>query len=113
MAFDGRYIWMTNGDNNNVSKIDVTKNAIVDTVQVENTPANIAFDGRYIWVANWWSNSVRRPSIAANAVSGIESSGNGLLIGDFMECANTSSRRGLPLQAELRRLAALQSVPPA
>jgi YVTN family beta-propeller protein len=56
-AFRGA-IWMTNGSDDTVSRIDPTKRSVIDTIDVGGGPAGIAGGGGAIWVANSTSRSV-------------------------------------------------------
>ena len=60
VAFDGAFIWVVNEFSFNVSKINVTTNAVVATVGVGSAPTGVAFDGTDMWVANFNSNNVSK-----------------------------------------------------
>jgi YVTN family beta-propeller protein len=52
VAFDGTNIWVTNGFDGTVSKIDAVTGMVADTITVGNSPSAVAFDGTNIWVTN-------------------------------------------------------------
>ncbi len=56
-AFRGA-IWMTNGSDGTVSRLDPTTRSVVDTIDVGGRPAGIAGGEGAIWVANSTSRSV-------------------------------------------------------
>ena len=51
IAFDGTHIWVTNYNDNTVSRIDVS-NYVGADVDVGSSPSDAAVDGNNIWVAN-------------------------------------------------------------
>jgi YVTN family beta-propeller protein len=67
VAFDGAHIWVTNYNENSVSKIDIVTN-VVATVPVGTNPRGVAFDGVHIWVANSGEDTVSKIDIVTNAV---------------------------------------------
>ncbi|NQE46227.1 hypothetical protein C5S31_09430, partial [ANME-1 cluster archaeon GoMg2] len=67
VAFDGAHIWVTNYNENSVSKIDIVTNAVA-AVPVGTNPRGVAFDGEHIWVINSGDNSVSKIDIVTNAV---------------------------------------------
>jgi YVTN family beta-propeller protein len=68
LAFDGTHIWVADYFHNNVKKIDIKTNAIVDTVDVGQRPYGVVFDGTHIWVGNHHGHNVRKIDVETNAV---------------------------------------------
>ena len=60
MAFDGANIWVTNGADDTVSKLQASDGANLGTFPVGDAPVGVAFDGANIWVANHFSRSFRK-----------------------------------------------------
>src|SRR5437762_1056318 len=52
LAFDGANIWVTNSDDNTVTKLRASDGAPQGTFAVGDVPAFITFDGENIWVGN-------------------------------------------------------------
>jgi len=50
LAFDGRHMWVTNENDNNLSIFRVSDFMHLENVNVGSTPQRIAFDGANIWV---------------------------------------------------------------
>ncbi|NOX29856.1 MAG: YncE family protein, partial [Actinobacteria bacterium] len=59
MAFDGTNIWVTNLNDNDVSRIDPVTGDRTD-FSVGGVPVGVAFDGTNIWVANNFDDDVSR-----------------------------------------------------
>src|SRR5688572_8073227 len=75
VAFDGAFMWVTNGVSNFMSKIDIATNTVVAKVDIsppgraaESNSAGVAFDGTFIWVAMGNIHTVCKIDIAANMV---------------------------------------------
>ncbi|MBX3289483.1 MAG: YncE family protein [Acidobacteria bacterium] len=60
VAFDGTPIWVTNGGNNNVTKLLASDGSLVGAYPVGTNPNGIAFDGTHIWVVNNGSSNVTK-----------------------------------------------------
>jgi YVTN family beta-propeller protein len=58
IAFDGRYVWVVNGIDDNVIALSPKTGASRRTVSVGDGPIGICFDGASIWVANHLDNTV-------------------------------------------------------
>ncbi len=67
-VFDGNHVWITNRDQDTVSRIDPTTGATVATVVVGDMPTDLATDGTSVWVTNYNSGNVSRINIATNSV---------------------------------------------
>jgi len=75
VAFDGAHIWVTNYNENSVSKIDIVTNEVVATVPVGTNPRGAAFDGAHIWVANSGDNSVSKIDVLAEVAETVSVKG--------------------------------------
>jgi YVTN family beta-propeller protein len=53
-------VWVTNYNDNTVSRIDLARHAIVQTIPVDSTPSAIAVGAGAVWVANTFSGTVSR-----------------------------------------------------
>ena len=60
VAFDGRYVWTTNQNTNNVTRIDPATGAGTNFALSANLPMSIAFDGTSMWATGFFSNTVSR-----------------------------------------------------
>jgi YVTN family beta-propeller protein len=58
-AGDGS-IWVANGDANTVSRIDPTRQVVIETIPVGHGPDGIAFGGGFVWVANSLDGTVSK-----------------------------------------------------
>ncbi|MDW8325960.1 MAG: hypothetical protein RMK99_05285 [Anaerolineales bacterium] len=52
LAFDGRWLWVSNELADTVQAIDPATGAVRQTVKVGRRPGALAFDGRYLWVVS-------------------------------------------------------------
>ena len=68
IAFDGKNIWVTNGNDNTVTELKASDGSLVGTYPVGQQPRGIAFDGENIWVANSLGNSVTKLQASDGAV---------------------------------------------
>ena len=60
VAFDGANIWVTNANNNNVTKLRASDGEVLGTFSVGFGPIGVAFDGANIWVANSGDGTVSK-----------------------------------------------------
>ena len=60
VAFDGTHIWVTNYNDDTVSKIVAATGAVADTIGVGDGPIGVAFDGTHIWTANNWDDTLSK-----------------------------------------------------
>lgn len=93
IAFDGTYVWVANPNSSStILKIDLSANAVVNTVTVGSTPFALAFGGGFLWVANWGSNTVSKIDASTSAIVATISVGsapNALAVsGSFLWVAN-------------------------
>jgi peptide/nickel transport system substrate-binding protein len=70
-------IWVTNGDENSVSRIDPTTNNVSQTIDVGGGPSGIAVGGQSVWVANGLDGTLSRIAPGTNNVSQTITVGNG------------------------------------
>ncbi len=68
VAFDGKHMWVACNYDNRLDKIDITTNAVVETVSIGSRPYGVAFDGAHIWICNFSSDTVSKVDIATNEV---------------------------------------------
>ena len=68
VAFDGRYVWTTNQNTNDVSRIDPASGLGTNFAFNGSYPTAIAFDGTSIWATGFFTNSVSR----IDPASGVE-----------------------------------------
>lgn len=70
IAFDNFYIWVANTDSNTVSKIDVSSNTVVTTINIYAgaNPTALVFDGSAIWVSNSGNYSLIKIDRYTNAI---------------------------------------------
>jgi len=69
VIYDGHNVWVSNGEDATVSKIDPATNTVTATVKVGVNPAGMAYDGVHVWVANSGSNTVSEIDATTNAVT--------------------------------------------
>jgi hypothetical protein len=64
MAFDGNWVWVSNTDEDSVTKIWAIDSMVVGTYPTGDAPHGVIFDGTYVWVANNGSQNLTklRPS---------------------------------------------------
>ena len=64
-------VWVTNNNDNTVSRIDTATNTVLSTIAVGSNPLGIAVspDGLSVWVANDIGNTVSRINTATNTVT--------------------------------------------
>ena len=60
IAFDGANIWVTNENDNTVSKIRASDGATLGTFATGSRPAGVAFDGADVWVTNSHGNTASK-----------------------------------------------------
>jgi hypothetical protein len=60
ITFDGRDLWVTFKDSNEVARIDPLTGGVLTTVRAGTKPVAILFDGHYIWIANARSGDLTR-----------------------------------------------------
>ncbi len=60
IVFDGANIWVTNENDDTVSKLRANDGANLGTISVGRTPYGMAFDGANIWVSNSNANTVTK-----------------------------------------------------
>ncbi len=60
VAFDGGYIWVTNANDNTVSKVRACDGTVIGTYPTGVYPNSIAFDGSHIWVVNLSDNTISK-----------------------------------------------------
>jgi len=60
IAFDGANIWVTNSDDDTVSKLRASDGSMIGTYAVGDSPYGVAFDGAFIWVANYNDDTVSK-----------------------------------------------------
>jgi YVTN family beta-propeller protein len=70
-------VWVTNADENSVSKIDPATNTVRQTISVGDAPSGIAVGGGAIWVANGFDGTLSRISPDTNNVVQTTHVGNG------------------------------------
>jgi peptide/nickel transport system substrate-binding protein len=58
----GDAIWVTNADENSVSRIDPATNTVRDTISVGDAPSGVAVGGGAVWVANGFDGTLSRIS---------------------------------------------------
>jgi hypothetical protein len=60
-AFDGDYIWVTNANDNSVTKIRASDGSIINTHSIGAScgPESIAFDGLYLWIGCWQDQVIK------------------------------------------------------
>jgi len=74
VAFDGANIWVTNGGNSTVTKVQASDGFVLGTFNVPAGADYVAFDGANIWVTN---GSIVNPSVTKLRAS------DGALLGTF------------------------------
>jgi len=73
IAFDGSTLWVSNTDDNDVSRIDTTTGSATGAdVGAGSGPRTMAFDGTNIWVANHNGDSVSRIEAATGDSAGAD-----------------------------------------
>ncbi len=77
IAAGAGYVWVTNADGDNVSRIDLAKREVVQTIPVHSQPSGIAFGNGAIWVANSLDGTVSRIDPSTNTVVDTVPVGNG------------------------------------
>lgn len=70
-------VWVTNSNDNSVSRIDPSTNEARQTIQVGGGPAGVAVGARAVWVANSLDGTVSRIDPATNQVVQTITVGNG------------------------------------
>ena len=57
---DGKFLYVTNQDENSVSVIDIATQKSINTIDVEDSPEgiDITANGKHLYVSNWGSDSV-------------------------------------------------------
>ena len=60
VAFDGTHIWVTNREDDTVSKIVAATGEVAATIDVGDSPRGVAFDGTHIWTANTGDDTVSK-----------------------------------------------------
>ena len=60
VVFDGKEIWVTNEDSNNVMRLRPSDGAVLETVTVGTLPLQVTSEGANIWVTNGRSDSVSK-----------------------------------------------------
>jgi peptide/nickel transport system substrate-binding protein len=60
VASGARAVWVTNTDDNSVSRIDPKSNAVVQTIPVGQAPEGIVVGGGFVWVANSLARSISK-----------------------------------------------------
>ena len=68
IVFDGSYIWVANGGDDNIMKIDIDSNEVVATVDVGDSPYGLCFDGTYLWVSNYQDGTISKVDVDSNTV---------------------------------------------
>jgi YVTN family beta-propeller protein len=66
IAVRGNDVWVTNGEEATVSRINASTNAVLATIRVGDYPIGIAPTGKAVWVANHHSGSVSRMEARLN-----------------------------------------------
>ena len=70
-------IWVTNADENSVSRIDPKTNSVRQTIPVGGSPSGVAIGGDAVWVANGLDGTLSRIAPATNLVVQTITVGNG------------------------------------
>jgi YVTN family beta-propeller protein len=94
MAAGARSVWVTNYNDNTVSRIDPETRDVVQTIPVDSTPSGIAVGAGAVWVANTFSDTVSRIAPAVNTVVQTIPVGNGpsgVAVGDGSVWVTNSS----------------------
>ncbi|ODN66459.1 YncE family protein [Methylophaga muralis] len=57
---DGKFLYVTNQDENTVSVIDIAAAETINTIEVDDSPEgiDITANGKHLYVSNWGSGSV-------------------------------------------------------
>ena len=63
IALDGANIWVTNENDDTVTKLRASDGVHLGTFPVGDVPVGVAFDGANIWVANFRDDNVTRISL--------------------------------------------------
>ncbi len=71
LAFDGEYIWVANGQSNNVSRLRACDGSVAGTYGVQGSPVALAFDGGSIWVSTRNPPSLVRLRAANGSVAAV------------------------------------------
>jgi DNA-binding beta-propeller fold protein YncE len=58
ILYDGAFLWVADGGDNRLKKVNPANGQVVQMVDVGNGPAYLVFDGTNIWVPNFFSHSV-------------------------------------------------------
>jgi DNA-binding beta-propeller fold protein YncE len=58
VCFDGTYIWVANGDSDNITKIQASNGKVRGTYDSGDRPFGLCYDGSNVWVINLLSNNV-------------------------------------------------------
>lgn len=70
-------VWVTNTNDNSVSRIDPKTNAVVQTIDVPDGPEGVAVGGGFVWVADSLANAVSQIDPGTNTVVRSIPVGNG------------------------------------
>jgi outer membrane protein assembly factor BamB len=71
MAFDGQYIWRTDGDRREIQKINSTTGEIVFTFEPLVNPVGIAWDGQHLWLTEYYGSTTQPQHIVQYTPQGI------------------------------------------
>ena len=77
IAFDGSSMWVADWDDNSVTKIHASDDAVLGIFSLPGTPYAVAYDGANVWVTLW-----NGPSGPSGSVAKVRAS-DGLLLGNF------------------------------
>src|ERR1700733_6322324 len=77
IAFDGTNIWVTNYNDNTVTKLLASTGATLGTYPAGSTPNAATFDGANIWVANNDDNTVTKLQASTGSILGTYRVGSG------------------------------------
>ncbi|MEO8517838.1 MAG: ABC transporter substrate-binding protein [Dermatophilaceae bacterium] len=69
LAFGGGSLWVANGSDGTVSRIDPATHAVIQTIEVGAAPEALSVTAGDVWVANFTDNTVSRINIATNKVA--------------------------------------------
>ena len=49
MAWDGRYLWHSDGDTDQLYRLDATTGSVLGTIPCEDVRTDLTWDGKYLW----------------------------------------------------------------
>ncbi len=68
LAFDGRWLWVSNSLNDTIQKIDPATGVVQQTLDVGYRPGPLVFDKKYLWVLNQGDNTLQAVDVDRGVV---------------------------------------------